>query len=132
MSDVETTVHVGVRNRAVEFGVLLAQLGGRDGVKRDLGYRGSIGLEDPVFFPFLLVLLLNRDEGISLVGLEVKGSVMGSTCMLKMLRPKLLALTPFNSLVLEMVRPSRAFGTEVSAMIEPVPCGVSRIPQTVA
>jgi hypothetical protein len=64
-------VHVGVGHASEELGLLLTQLGGGDGVEGDLVGRGSIGLEDTVLLPFLLILLFDSNQRVSLLSLLV-------------------------------------------------------------
>ena len=74
VAGVEAAVHVGVGDGAEELGVLFAQLIGGDGVEGVLLGGGGIDLEDALVLPFLLVLLLDLDEGVSLFGaLELLG-----------------------------------------------------------
>lgn len=65
----EGAVHVGIGHSTEEFGLLLSQLSGRDGVEGHFGCRWGIRLENAILLPFLLVLLLDDDQGIALLGL---------------------------------------------------------------
>jgi hypothetical protein len=73
VAGVEGSVHVRVGHGAEELGVLLAKLGRGYGVKGNVFVGGCIGLEDAIFLPFLLILLLNLDERVSLLCLEWHG-----------------------------------------------------------
>jgi hypothetical protein len=75
-------------------------------------------LEDAVFLPFLLVLFLDCDKGISFFSLKQSIPVSGN---LKVRRGETerrkLVLTPFNSFVLETVTASNAFAVASTAAI---------------
>lgn len=67
MTSMQSSVHVGVGHAAKELGVTLAEdiavvFGG-------LVNSGRVGLESVLFSPFLLVLLLDLNEGIALLSL---------------------------------------------------------------
>lgn len=62
------------------FGLLLAELGRSDGVERNILESRSIGLEDVVLLPLLLVLLLGSNEGVTLVRLRNVSSVLSKIC----------------------------------------------------
>ncbi len=66
----EGPVHVWVGHCTKEFGVLLPNLSGRDGVEGYFGGRRRIGLEDSIFLPLLLIFLLDCYESVSFLGLQ--------------------------------------------------------------
>lgn len=69
MTGVESTVHVRISHGSEEFGLLFSQLGRRDGVEGHLSCRRGIRLENAVFGPFLLILLLDDNQSVTLLGL---------------------------------------------------------------
>lgn len=72
--------HVGVSHGGELFGLLLAELGRSDRVERNILESRSIGLEDVVLLPLLLVLLLGSNEGVTLVRLRNVSSVLSKIC----------------------------------------------------
>jgi hypothetical protein len=112
VASVQSSVHVGVGHASKELGLLLTELGGGHGMEGHLADAGRVGFEDMLLLPDLLVLLLNGDEGVSLLSLDtVRG--MDISCKL----PE-VPLTPLSSLVLEIWRDSMALGTaSVEAMV---------------
>ena len=71
--------HVGISHGGELFGLLLAELCRSDGVEGNILESRSVGLEDVVLLPLLLVLLLGSDESITLVGLRIRWSVLSKT-----------------------------------------------------
>ncbi len=75
------------------------------------GYLGGgwlIGLEDSIFLPLLLIFLLDRNEAISFLGLPARSVRIAPSVNRGV-------LTPFNSLVLEIVAVSKAFAAASTA-----------------
>lgn len=70
VANMESTVHVRVSHGAEVFGILLVQVAGRYGTEGQLLVEGSICVEDTILFPFLLVFLLDNDEGVAFLGLR--------------------------------------------------------------
>ena len=68
--------HVGVGHGGELFGLLLTKLCRGDGVEGNILESRSVGLEDVVLLPLLLVLLLGSNESITLVGLRIHSSVL--------------------------------------------------------
>lgn len=111
VTSVQSSVHVRVGHTSEELGLLLTELGGGNGVEGHLAGAGRVGFEDMLFLPDLLVLLLNGNEGVSLLSLETVKTVISR-------KLQQIGLTPLSSLVLEMWRDSMALGTaSVEAMV---------------
>ena len=72
--------HVGISHGGELFGLLLAELCRSDGVEGNILESRSVGLEDVVLLPLLLVLLLRCNESVTLVGLRIVSSVLSKTC----------------------------------------------------
>lgn len=83
----------------------------------DFCRRWGIGLEDAVFLPLLLVLLLDGDQGVTFLGLLNRQWMPQSHDAIHEKR-RSVQHTPLSSFVLEIWRPSMAFGAaSVEAMI---------------
>lgn len=58
------------------FGLLLTELCRSDGMEGNILESRSVGLEDGILLPLLLVLLFSSNEGVTLVGLRIFLSVL--------------------------------------------------------
>lgn len=70
MAGMQCTIHIWIRHAAKPLGLLCAKLGGRYRMEGYFGGRRRVWLEDTIFLPFCLVLLLDSDELIAFVGLQ--------------------------------------------------------------
>jgi hypothetical protein len=70
VTGVESSIHVRISHCSEKLGVLLAHLGGGHGALGDLIEGGGVDFENLVGLPLRLVLLLNCDQVVTLLGLE--------------------------------------------------------------
>jgi hypothetical protein len=83
MTEMQRTVHVRIREGSHPFGLLRSDLGRSRSLPRDrieirAGRFGSISLEELLFSPRLLSLLLELDDVVSLGSLEEHRRLMSS------------------------------------------------------
>lgn len=65
---VKASICVGESDCSKELWELLSQLGGGDGMERDVGSRRCISIEKTQLLPLLLIFLLEGDKRVSLLG----------------------------------------------------------------
>jgi hypothetical protein len=67
---VQSTVHIRESHASKPLGLFLTELGGGDGVQWHFCGGGSIGLENAILLPFLLVFLFDCDQRITFLCLN--------------------------------------------------------------
>jgi hypothetical protein len=67
VTSVQSSVHIRIGHASKELGLLFSKLGGGNGMEGHLVGARRVGFEDMLVLPDLLVLLLNGNEGVSLL-----------------------------------------------------------------